>query len=105
MAKKEPEKVEKRPLEIPEYWNAENTSQRIVDFAVSFYEFMDVEGEIYFSKIKNAVEEGFKQAKGLLGELSEEVEKLVKDTYDKTMRKLDVWAVGNRIPVESAQVG
>ncbi|HEX2958421.1 MAG TPA: DUF5610 domain-containing protein, partial [Chitinispirillaceae bacterium] len=81
--------------QLPEYWNAENTSTRIVDFAVSFYGIVSAKGQDYLDQIKAAIEEGFKQAKGFLGELPEETEKLVSNTYDLVMKKLDSWATDN----------
>ncbi|MFW5960022.1 MAG: hypothetical protein ACOCSE_02760 [Chitinivibrionales bacterium] len=32
---------------LPEYWNAENTSQRIMDFAVSFFTLSDMDRDEY----------------------------------------------------------
>lgn len=94
---KEKEKVEKTIDEsgipgLPEYWNAENTSQRIVDFATSFYSLFEGSGEEYLSLIKGAVEEGFSQAREMMGELPEAVDNLVNNTYDLVMQKLDAWA-------------
>jgi hypothetical protein len=74
---------------MPEYWNAENTSQRIVDFATSFLSSFDGENSDFFKRIKAAIEDGFKQAKDALGNLPGPVGKLVSKTYDLTMDKLD----------------
>ncbi|MFH0921309.1 MAG: DUF5610 domain-containing protein [Fibrobacterota bacterium] len=74
---------------IPEYWNADNTSQRIVDFATSFLSSFTGENSDFFKRIKDAIEEGFKQAKDMLGELPGAVGKLVNKTYELTMDKLD----------------
>lgn len=79
-------------LQIPDEWSAENTSQRIVEFAVSFAGIFKGKGEEFLSTIKAAIEEGFKQARDLLGDLPEEVSSLIDDTYKKTMEKLDAWA-------------
>ncbi|MBD3419900.1 MAG: hypothetical protein GF398_07270 [Chitinivibrionales bacterium] len=78
--------------EVPEYWNAENTSQRIVDFAVSFYDAFEGAGEEFVSIIKGAVEDGFEQAREILGELPDAVNNLVGNTYDLVMEKLDTWS-------------
>jgi len=86
--------------EVPEYWNAENTSQRIVDFATSFFSAFKGAGEEFLSIIKGAIEEGFAQAKDLLGELPTPVNNLVNQTYDLTMQKLDTWARANGIIAE-----
>jgi hypothetical protein len=77
---------------LPEYWNAENTSTRIVDFAVSFYGVVGTMGQEYLDKIKAAIDVGFKEARESLGELPDETEKLVSSTYDLVMQKLDFWA-------------
>jgi len=90
-----------KPLEIPEYWNAENTSQRIVDFAVSFYGMANGSGEEFLETIKSAIEEGFKQARDLMGDLPEEVSSLVDDTWSLVMEKLDAWAVEQGISSEA----
>ncbi len=87
----------KESLILPEYWNAENTSTRIVDFAVSFYGLVSTMGQEYVDKIKAAIDDGFKQARETLGELPEETEKLVSSTYDLVMQKLDSWAKDNGI--------
>ncbi len=86
------EKAEQLELNIPEYWNAENTSQRIVDFALSFFELHDGEAGDYFEKIKAGIEEGFRQAKEMLGSVPEAVSNLTESTYDLVMSKLDDWA-------------
>ncbi len=90
-------------LQIPEEWNAENTSQRIVDFALSFFDSFKGKGEEFLSKIKAAIEEGFKQAKELWGnfEMPDSVSNLVKDTHDLIMSKLDAWAKENGIQVDA----
>lgn len=95
------DEIEVEPTEasskLPEYWNAENTSTRIVDFAVSFYGLVSTMGQEYVDKIKAAIDDGFKQAREALGELPEETEKLVSNTYDLVMQKLDSWAKENGI--------
>lgn len=85
---------------LPDYWNAENTSTRIVDLAVSFYGAVSTMGQEYLDKIKAAIDDGFKQARDSLGELPDETEKLVSSTYDLVMQKLDSWAKDNGIVAE-----
>jgi hypothetical protein len=85
---RQPEKT----FEIPEYWNAENTSERIFEFAVSFYDTVGLDGQEYLNQIKAAIDDGFKQAKEILGELPEKTGELVQSTYDLVMQKLDSWA-------------
>lgn len=84
---------------LPEYWNAENTSQRIVDFATSFYGVVGAGGEEYYESIKKAIQDGFDQADTLLKDLpgGDAAAKLRKQTYMLTMEKLDEWARKNGI--------
>jgi hypothetical protein len=77
---------------LPEYWNAENTSQRIVDFATSFYSMFKGSGEDFLAMIKDAIGQGFSQAKDITGDLPDAVSKLVNNTHDLAMKKLDAWA-------------
>jgi gas vesicle protein len=78
---------------IPEYWNAENTSQRVVDFAVSFFDAFKGNGDEFLSKIKAAIEDGFSQAKKAFGgDFPDGISKLISDTHDLIMKKLDSWA-------------
>ncbi len=88
---------------LPEYWNAENTSQRIVDFATSFYGVAEAMGEDYYELMRGAIEEGFSQALGILGEMPDAVNNLVQETYDLTMEKLDAWASSQGIVVEGQE--
>jgi hypothetical protein len=82
---------------LPEYWNAENTSQRIVDFATSFYGAFKGSGDEFLSMIKDAIEKGFSQAKDIVGDLPDPVSKLVNNTHDLVMQKLDKWAADQGI--------
>lgn len=75
--------------EVPEYWNAENTSQRIVDFAMSFKSLSGMEDEEYINRVRDAVVEGYKLAKEALGDLPGPSAKLFNDTYELTMKKFD----------------
>jgi len=93
-----------RPVaDVPEYWNAENTSQRIVDFALSFRGLFKGTDEEYFNLIKGAIDDGFKQARDILGDLPEPVSNLVDDTYALTMKKLDDWLGGQKTAQDTAQ--
>lgn len=79
--------------EVPEYWNAENTGQRIFDFAMSFRDlYPDMSDEEYVSQVRDAVEKGFAEAKEILGnELPGPAKQLFNDTYDHTMSLFDQW--------------
>ncbi len=83
--------VNELEAKMPEYWNADNTSQRIVDFATSFLSAFKGDSSEFIKTIKDAIETGFKQAKDMLGELSGPVGKLIGKTYKMTMDKLDAF--------------
>lgn len=81
---------EEKAADVPEEWNADNTSQRIVDFALSFRG--QVEGmtdEEFVEKIRSAIQDGFRSAKGDLRDLPGPSAKLFNDTYEAAMKKLD----------------
>ena len=90
-------------LDIPEYWNADNTSQRIVDFATSFSSAFKGQGADFLKTIKDAIEKGFNEAESMLGKLPDSVAGLLKDTYDQIMKKLDSWAASNGIQTDDTQ--
>lgn len=73
--------------EVPEYWNSENTSQRIVDFAMSFAD--ENSSPEFLEELRGAVMEGFAQAKEILGEIPGESGKLFNNTYESAMAKFD----------------
>lgn len=71
-------------------WGAEATSKRIVDFALAFRGHAEgMTDEEFVEKIRGAIEEGFKLAKGDLGEVPGPTGKLFNDTYKATMDLLD----------------
>jgi len=75
---------------VPDYWNAENTSQRIVDFAMSFRGLApELSDEEYIEQVRAAVEKGYKLAKKDLGDLPGPTAKLFNNTYNLTMNKFD----------------
>ena len=86
------DKVKKLEDNMPEFWNAENTSQRIVNFATAFYG-IHGEGSLddFVNSIKDAVKAGFGEAKEELGELPGAVKGLINKTYDLVMQKIDAW--------------
>jgi hypothetical protein len=77
---------------LPAYWNAENTSQRIVDFATSFLGMFKGSGQDFVAMIKDAIDKGFSQAKDDIGDVPDAVSKLTSTTHDLVMKKLDAWA-------------
>ena len=78
-------------LGIPEYWNAENTSQRIVDFATSFFEVSGKDADEFGRIIIDAVKQGFKEANEILGDLPGAAGRLIAQTQSLTLEKLDAW--------------
>ena len=89
--------VEVKAAQVPDYWNAENTSQRIVDFATAFYASFEGQGEEFLDRIRSAIEEGFSQARHMMGSVPGPVAKLTSDTYELVMAKLDAWATSRGI--------
>jgi hypothetical protein len=75
---------------VPEYWNAENTSDRIVSFATSFAGIFANDPE-FAETLIGAVAEGFSQASEILGNLPGKAGKLNRDTRELTFSKLDNW--------------
>jgi hypothetical protein len=84
---------------LPEYWNAENTSQRIVDFATSFYGIAESTGKDYYDLMRSAIEDGFSQAMGIMGTLPDAVNNLANKTFDLALQKLDAWALEQGIDI------
>lgn len=79
-----------KAAEVPEYWNAENTSQRIVDFAMSFRSMApELSDEEYIEQIRKSVQLGYKLAKKDVGSLPGPSAQLFNDTYSLTMKKFD----------------
>jgi hypothetical protein len=87
-----PEDVEQLEALMPEYWSAESTAQRIVDFATSFFDAAKGDGQDFMQRIKSAIEQGFGEARDALGELPGVVSALTEKTYSLVMEKLDSWA-------------
>jgi hypothetical protein len=88
---------------LPAMWSAESTSERIVNFATSFHGMTESGGRDFYELAKSAIEEGFKQAREIMGELPGKVGALVDKTYELTMQKLEQWAVEQGIELEEQQ--
>ncbi|MCL1967119.1 MAG: hypothetical protein FWF67_04490 [Fibromonadales bacterium] len=79
-----------KAAEVPEYWNAEKTSQRIVDFAMSFRSMApELSDEEYIAQVRKAVQLGYKLAKKDVGSMPGPSAQLFNDTYNLTMKKFD----------------
>lgn len=75
---------------IPEYWNAENTSDRIVHFATQMAEIAGEDSE-FAETIIQAVTDGFDQANAMTGPLPGAAGKLNEKTRELTFSKLSKW--------------
>ncbi|MDR2554979.1 MAG: hypothetical protein LBC64_06075 [Fibromonadaceae bacterium] len=79
-----------KAAEVPEYWNAEKTSQRIVDFAMSFRSMApELSDEEYIAQVRKSVQLGYKLAKKDVGSMPGPSAQLFNDTYNLTMKKFD----------------
>lgn len=75
---------------VPDEWGADQTAQRIVDFALAFrgsVKGMTPEG--FIETIRKAIQDGFRAAKGDLKAIPGPSAKLFNDTYEAAMKKLD----------------
>jgi hypothetical protein len=88
---------------LPDYWNAENTSQRIVDFATSFLSAFKGSGADFLNTIKDAIDQGFSQAKDMFGDVPNAVSQLTDKTHALVMDKLDAWAKAQGITIDASQ--
>ncbi len=77
--------------QVPPYWNAENTSDRIVNFATQMAKISGLDLKEFAAKIRDAIGAGFDQAKQATGELPGAAGKLNKDTRDLVFSKLSKW--------------
>jgi hypothetical protein len=76
---------------VPEYWNAENTSNRIVRMATGFAKISGLDPRAFAEKINAAVEEGFSSAHDATGDLPGAAGQLNKDTHSLVQAKLKKW--------------
>ena len=74
---------------VPDEWSAENTSQRIVDFALKFASQSDKPFDQFVGEMRAAVQAGFSQAKDEMGGVPSASGKLFNDTYVAAMDKFD----------------
>jgi hypothetical protein len=74
---------------VPEYWNAENTANRIVDFAMQFAGLGKETAGEFIAKMRDAIDLGFSQASQITGALHGKTAKLNQDTHQKIHDKLD----------------
>lgn len=93
---------QKKLDELKEYFSPENTSQRIVDFATSFFSLYlqnheNEEGGTedklndFMELVKGAIDKGFERAREILENMPKPVEEQMNETYDMVQLKLDSW--------------
>jgi hypothetical protein len=75
---------------IPEYWNAENTSDRIVHFATQMAQIAGKDSD-FAETIMQAVADGFDQANAMTGPMPGAAGELNRKTHELTMSKLSKW--------------
>lgn len=86
---------------MPEAWRPDAVAERIVDFAVAFYEKSGLSGEEFLAKIKDAIGAGFGEANDEIGlRLPGNVKQIMELTRNAVHEKLDKWAeaMGIQIP-------
>ncbi|HKP98650.1 MAG TPA: hypothetical protein VJ385_23160 [Fibrobacteria bacterium] len=76
---------------VPPYWNAENTSDRIVHFATQMAEISGLDPKEFAEKMREAVGKGFDQAAEATGPLTGAAGKLNRDTRELVFAKLSKW--------------
>ena len=76
---------------VPEYWNAENTSDRIVHFATQMSEIAGMDPAEFAKTMFKSVRDGFDQAGEATGELPGAAGKLNRDTRELVFAKLSKW--------------
>lgn len=77
-------------------WTPDKVSERISNFAVSGFGLPNLPQDraTYRDFIQKAVEEGYGQAKSLLGALSKDVAGSLEETMQKVRDRLDAWVKG-----------
>jgi hypothetical protein len=76
---------------VPPYWNAENTSDRIVHFATQMAEISGMDPAEFAETIKEAVSKGFGEAAAATGPLTGSAAKLNQRTHELVLSKLSKW--------------
>jgi hypothetical protein len=99
---------------LEDMFSPENTAGRIVDFIKSAFKYSRLFGENKLEsedEVKRfqdsqtgAVEDGFKQARGLLGKLPEDIEDGISQTFDLVMKGLDKFFSGDEEVENDAMV-
>ncbi|MCL2845931.1 MAG: DUF5610 domain-containing protein [Chitinivibrionia bacterium] len=86
---------------LPDAWKPEAVAERIVDFAISFYERSGLSGEEFLEAVTNAINSGFAEAdRQLNGRLPANIQQVIQFTRDAVSERLERWAesTGIRIP-------
>lgn len=74
-----------------EYWNAENTAQRLVDFATGLYQGGD--REEHLDQMVAGMKRGYAEAARAFGGTLPEI---AEDTIERAVEQLEAWAEGDR---------
>jgi|GEM_PF-3208621 len=87
---------EANPHPLDDYFGPKATSERIVDFAKTLLDTLRAqEGEdmeklkAFFDKLISAIDEGFREARKILGLLPEGISDMIDETYDRVMNGVD----------------
>lgn len=79
------------------YWGVKQTSDRILDFAKA----LTGGDPSKIEEMRDAFEEGFKQATKTWGD---ELPEISQKTYEATMKKFDEWAAESKVPEDSKEM-
>jgi len=86
---------------LPNAWKPDAVAERIIDFAVSFYEKSGLSGEEFYEKVRAAIDSGFAAAdKEIGGKLPGNIKEVIAYTRQAVYERLDKWAeaMGIQIP-------
>ena len=85
---------------LPDEWKPDAVAERIVNFAVAFYEKSGLSGEEFYTKIKEAIDSGFAGAdKTINGKLPSNIKEVVEFTRQAVYDKLEKWAEATGIQI------
>lgn len=97
-----------------EYFSPESTAGRILDFALSFFpqseayaEGGDTEGarQSFADLMGNAIQKGFDEALGILGDINEKIKSDIDETHDHVFTGLDDFVQNGYDPEKSSENG
>ncbi|MEA3224291.1 MAG: DUF5610 domain-containing protein [Thermodesulfobacteriota bacterium] len=87
---------EDNPHPLDDYFGPKATSERIVDFAKTLLDMFGAQENedmekltAFFDKLINAIDEGFREAKRILGILPNNIADMIDETYSRVMKGVD----------------